>query len=145
MDLRKFRALQRAGVSISAIAAKTGQDWRTVKKYLADDAPATPPAAPPRAGTQPRKIGRYAAVVDAWLRADIDLRASVIHERLTSEYPLTELVGKFPQVNRHRRVEQCLGRDGGRSCSCTYRSRGIWPRRWCRTVGGLATTEVCPS
>jgi len=34
MDLRRFRALYEAGVSISAIARETGHDWRTVKKYL---------------------------------------------------------------------------------------------------------------
>ena len=52
MDLRRFRALHAAGVPIAEIARETGHDWKTVKKYLADDAPSCPPAAPPRAGTQ---------------------------------------------------------------------------------------------
>ncbi|MGH3094686.1 MAG: IS21 family transposase [Streptosporangiales bacterium] len=86
MELRRYRALHQAGVSISAIARETGRDWRTVRKYLAEDAAAGPPAAPPRAGTQPRKIDAYAGVVDASLRADIELKASVIHERLVAEY-----------------------------------------------------------
>jgi hypothetical protein len=31
--------------------------WRTVRKYLADEAPSAPPSNPPQAGTQPRLIG----------------------------------------------------------------------------------------
>ena len=49
MDIRRFRALRESGVSIAEIARETGHDWKTVKKYLAVDAPASPPAAPPRA------------------------------------------------------------------------------------------------
>ena len=86
MDIRRFRALRQAGVSIAEIARETGRDWKTVKKYLAADAPAGPPAAPSRAGTQPRKIDAVAGVVDAWLRRDARLRASVIFERLVAEY-----------------------------------------------------------
>jgi transposase len=48
MELRRFRALHLAGVSISAIAPETGHDWRTVKKYLT--AKGVVPSAPPRAG-----------------------------------------------------------------------------------------------
>jgi hypothetical protein len=71
MDLRRFRVLHAAGVPIAEIARETGHDWKTVKKYLADDAPSCPPAAPPRAGTQPRMITPFLGLVDAWLRADI--------------------------------------------------------------------------
>ncbi|MEY9988235.1 transposase [Streptomyces sp. V4I8] len=85
MDLRRFRALHQAGVSISAIARETGHDWRTVKKYLAAEG-AVVPAAPSRKGTQPRKIAKLAPVVDAWLRVDIKLKAAVIHERLVDQY-----------------------------------------------------------
>ena len=81
MNLRRFRALHRAGVSIAEIARVTGHDRKTVRKYLADDAAAVPPSAPPRRGTQPRKIDRLAPVVEAWLRADLTLKASVVHER----------------------------------------------------------------
>jgi predicted transcriptional regulator len=45
MDIRQFRALREAGVSIAEIARETGHDWKTVKKYLAVDGPAGPPAA----------------------------------------------------------------------------------------------------
>ena len=68
MDLRRFRALRAAGVSVSEIARVTGHDWKTVKKYLAEEAPGSPPSAPARAGTQPRKIEPLAGVVEAWLR-----------------------------------------------------------------------------
>ena len=86
MDIRRFRALREAGVSIAEIARETGHDWKTVKKYLAAEAPASPPAAPSRAGTQPRKIDAFIGVVDGWLRRDVRLRASVIFERLVAEY-----------------------------------------------------------
>jgi len=52
MDLRRFRVLYEAGVSISAIARETGHHWRTVKKYLAQEQPGLP-VAPSRRGTQP--------------------------------------------------------------------------------------------
>lgn len=96
MDLRRFRALHRAGVSIGAIARETGHDWRTVRKYLTAEE-AVPPAAPPRKGTQPRKIDPLAGVVDAWLRAGIGLKASVIHERLVDQYGFA---GHYPRVKR---------------------------------------------
>jgi transposase len=86
MDLRRFRALHQAGVTIAEIARETGHDWKTVKKYLAEGAPACPPAAPSRAGTQPRVIAPFVGVVDAWLRSDITIKATVIHERLVAEH-----------------------------------------------------------
>lgn len=83
MDLRRFKPLREAGATWKEIAAEVGCDPRTVKKYI--NGPPGPPAAPPRVGTQPRKIEHLAPVVDAWLAADITLRASVIHERLVAE------------------------------------------------------------
>lgn len=85
MDLRRFRALHEAGVSISAIARETGHHWRTVKKYLAAEL-AGPPVAPSRRGTQARVIDGFTEVIDSWLRADIELKGTVIHERLVAEY-----------------------------------------------------------
>ena len=65
-------------------------DWRTVKKYLAADAPSTPPAAPSRAGTQPRAITpELELLIRSWLAKDIELKASVIHERLVDEHGFT--------------------------------------------------------
>jgi transposase len=86
MDLRRFKPLRAAGATYKEIADEVGVDWRTVRKYLAEDGPATPPAPPRRVGAQGRKIDPLAPVVDAWLTADARLRASVIHERLVADY-----------------------------------------------------------
>lgn len=86
MNIRRFRALHDAGASFAEIAAECGCDWRTVKKYLEPSAPARPPAGSPRAGTQPRVIDPFTEVIDSWLRADVELKASVIHERLVDQY-----------------------------------------------------------
>ena len=98
MNIRRFRALHEAGASYAEIAAEAGCDWRTVKKYLAEGAPAVPPAGPPRKGTQPRKIAPFAGLIDGWLRADITLRASVICERLTAGYGYA---GSYQRVKMH--------------------------------------------
>lgn len=90
MNIRRFRALHQAGASYAEIARECGCDWRTVRRYLADDAPAYPPAGPPRAGTQPRVITpELEAVIEALLHADISIKASVIHERLADEHGFT--------------------------------------------------------
>lgn len=79
MNIRRFKALRDAGATYAEIAAEVGCDWRTVRKYLAADASRVPPVAPPRRGTQPRRIEPLIGVVQAWLRADITLKGSVIH------------------------------------------------------------------
>lgn len=89
MNIRRFRVLHEAGASYAEIARECGVDWRTVRKYLAEDGVALPPVAPPRAGTQPSKIGPFAALAEGWLRADVTLKASVIHERLVAEHGFT--------------------------------------------------------
>lgn len=86
MNVRRFRSLHVAGATYAEIARECGCDWRTVKKYLAEDAPSAPPVGPPRAGTQPRAMAGLEHVVEAWLRVDIELKASVIHERLVAEH-----------------------------------------------------------
>jgi hypothetical protein len=83
MELRAFKALADAGATWAEIARETGYDWRTVKRYLAADAPAVPPA-PARRGGGPRLIDPYIPLVDAWLRKQPKLRASVIWERLVA-------------------------------------------------------------
>ena len=100
MDIRKYRGLLEAGsVTYADIAAETGLDWRTVKKYLAEDAPVSPPGAgTPRAGTQPRLIDPFTGVIDGWLRADIRLKASVIHERLADGHGFT---GNYQRVKMY--------------------------------------------
>lgn len=89
MNVRRFRALHAAGATYAEIARECGCDWRTVRKYLAEDAPSVPPAAPSRAGTQPQLIAPFIPVVESMLRADITLKASVIHERLVAEHGFT--------------------------------------------------------
>jgi transposase len=94
LDLRRFRALHEAGASVSEIARETGLNWRTVKKYLAADAvEVTPPqrARPVRA----QVIDAFAHVVDAWLRAELLLKGTVIHERLVEQYGFT---GNYQRV-----------------------------------------------
>ena len=85
MNLRAFKALAEAGATWAEIARETGYDWRTVKRYLSTDASAAPPAAA-RRGPGPRLIDPYAHLVDAWLRAQPKLKASVIWERLVAEH-----------------------------------------------------------
>ena len=98
MDLRRFRALHAAGVTIAEIARETGHDWKTVKKYLADDAPSFPPGAPSRVGTQPRVITPFVGLIDGWLRSDLMIKGTVVHERLVAEYGFT---GSYQRVKMH--------------------------------------------
>ena len=86
MNIQRFRALHAAGATYKQIAQACGVDWRTVKKYLRQEAGARPPSAPSRKGTQPQVIEPYAGVVEAMLRAGVTVKASVIHERLMAEY-----------------------------------------------------------
>lgn len=48
MNIRRFRVLHAAGRYYAEIARECGVDWRTVKKYLAEDASSVPPSGPPR-------------------------------------------------------------------------------------------------
>lgn len=90
MNIRRFRSLYEAGAGYAEIARECGCDPRTVRKYVAEDAPSVPPAAPPRAGTQPRVITpAFGALIEAWLRVDLSLKATVIHERLVAEHGFT--------------------------------------------------------
>src|SRR5512132_2251132 len=78
----------RAGATWAEIARETGYDWRTVKRYLSADAGSSPPA-PAKRGPGPRKTDPYAHLIDAWLRAQPKLKASVIWERLVAEHGFT--------------------------------------------------------
>jgi transposase len=88
MSLRAFKALAEAGATWAEIARETGYDWRTVKRYLVADASSSPPA-PAKRGPGPRKIDPYAHLIDAWLRAQPKLKASVVWERLVAEHGFT--------------------------------------------------------
>jgi hypothetical protein len=44
MNIRRFRALHAAGATFVEIGRECGCDWRTVRKYLTEDAASVPPA-----------------------------------------------------------------------------------------------------
>ena len=83
MKLRAFKPLADAGGSWAEIARLAGCDWRTAKKYLESEG-VEPPVYGPRRG-RGKVIDPFREVIDAWLRADPRLQATVIHERLTGE------------------------------------------------------------
>lgn len=95
MNVRRFRVLHAAGATYAEIARECGVDWRTVRKYLSEDAPSVPPAAAPRAGSQPKVITPFVGVIEAALRNDITLKGSVIHERLVDQHGFT---GSYQRV-----------------------------------------------
>lgn len=103
MNIRRFRALHERGVPLAEIARECGHDWRTVKKYLAQDGLLGPPRTPSRVGTQPRLIDPFVGVVEAWLRADITIKGAVIHERLVAEHSFT---GSYQRVKEYLAVER---------------------------------------
>lgn len=103
MNIRRFRSLYERGTPLAEIARECGCDWRTVKKYLAEDGLTGPPGGTPRAGTQPRLIDPFVGVVEAWLRADVTLKGSVIHERLVTEHGFT---GSYQRVKEYLAVER---------------------------------------
>jgi hypothetical protein len=84
MKLRAFKPLRDAGASCAEIARAAGCEWRTAKKYLESES-GEPPRYGPRRSSQGRMIDPYREVIDAWLRADPRLQASVIHERLAAD------------------------------------------------------------
>ena len=69
MNIRRFKQLHATGMTYAEIGRECGCDWRTVRKYLAEDAPTSPPSAPSRKGTQKVAITEViAALIDAMLR-----------------------------------------------------------------------------
>jgi transposase len=111
MELRAFKALAEAGATWAEIARETGYDWRTVKRYLSADAGSSPPA-PAKRGPGPRKTDPYAHLIDAWLRAQPKLKASVIWERLVNEHGFDghyQRVKVYVRENRERLVGDAAG------------------------------------
>jgi transposase len=107
MNLRAFKALAEAGATWAEIARETGYDWRTVKRYLGAGASSSPPA-PARRGPGPRMIDPYAHLIDAWLRKQPRLKASVIWERLVAEHGFCghyQRVKVYVRENRARLTE----------------------------------------
>ena len=95
MNIRRFRTLHAAGATFAEIGRECGCDWRTVRKYLSEDAVSVPPSGTPRAGCQPLMITPFISVVEAWLRADLSIKGTVVHERLVAEHGFT---GNYQRV-----------------------------------------------
>lgn len=90
LELRRFRGLVESGaMSLTEVAKETGLNWRTVSKYLSADGPMAPPRRSPNGRSRARVIDEFAPLVDSMLRAEILMKAAVIHERLASEYGFT--------------------------------------------------------
>jgi transposase len=94
LELRRFRALHESGTSVAEIARETGLNRRTVKKYLAETMP-TPPRAAPRQARRAQVVDTFAHVIDAWLRAELLIKGTVVHERLVDQYGFT---GNYQRV-----------------------------------------------
>lgn len=64
-----------------------------------------PLSAPVRVGTQPRLITTFVGVIEVWLRADVALKGTLIHEPLVAEHAFTgncQRVKMFPSEARPR-------------------------------------------
>jgi transposase len=110
LELRRFRGLVESGaMSLSEVAKETGLNWRTVSKYLSADGPASPPRRSPNGRVRARVIDEFAPLVDSMLRAEILMKAAVIHERLAQEYGFTgnyQRVKLYVQEARPRIAEE---------------------------------------
>ena len=113
MDIRRFKPLHEAGaVTYAEIARECAVDYRTVKRYLAADAPSAPPAASCRKGTQPRVVTPVIeALIRGMLSRDVELKASVIWERLAAEHDVSVHYQRVKMACRELRpaVEAELG------------------------------------
>jgi transposase len=95
---------------LSEIAAESGLNRRTVRKYLTGEAPTAPPQR--MANGQARRksmVEEFAPLIDAMLRAEILIKASVVHERLVAEYGFTgsyQRIKLFMQQARPRVAEE---------------------------------------
>jgi transposase len=93
MNIRRFRALHAAGATYAEIARECEVDWRTVKKYLAEDTASAPPTAPPRA--EHGFTGSYQRVKMFLAEARPRIAAELAAE---DENPLTGLHRRFEVV-----------------------------------------------
>ena len=138
MDIRRFKALRESGTTYADIARECGVDYRTVKKYLAVDAPTLPPVGSPRVGTQSRVITPVLeAQIRSMLKRDVGLKASVIHERLVAEYGFT---GHYQRVKMACRQLRPLVEDELDAEDDTRRLRGLH-RRFATLPGAQAQVD----
>ncbi|MEU9015708.1 IS21 family transposase [Streptomyces sp. NPDC048479] len=110
LELRRFRGLLESGaMSLSEISRETGLDRKTVRKYLSAPGPATPPRRSTNGRSLARVIDEFAPLIDSMLRAEILMKAAVIHERLAREYGFTgnyQRVKLYVQQARPRVAEE---------------------------------------
>ncbi|WP_425461233.1 IS21 family transposase [Kitasatospora atroaurantiaca] len=96
MELRRFRGLHESGaMSLSEISKETGLNRRTVRKYLAAQAPIAPPRRTSNGQSRKRMVDEVAPLIDAMLRSEILIKGAVVHERLVNEYGFT---GNYQRV-----------------------------------------------
>ncbi len=90
LELRRFRPLYESGaMSLREIAKETGLNRRTVSKYLTAGTSSAPPKRTADRQRYRRVVDEVAPLIDAMLRAEVLLKASVIHERLVQEYAVS--------------------------------------------------------
>ncbi|MEU2931264.1 IS21 family transposase [Streptomyces sp. NPDC007251] len=110
LELRRFRGLFESGaMSLSEIARETGLDRKTVRKYLAAKGPASPPRRTSNGRHQQRMVDEFAPLIDSMLRAEILMKATVIHERLARDYGFTgnyQRIKLYVQEARPRIAEE---------------------------------------
>jgi transposase len=109
MNIRAFKNLRQGGSSLAAIARETGCDWRTVRKYLAEDA-TTPPAVTARTHP-PKVIEPYRAVIDGWLAQEPSLAGTVIYERLVADYGFSNSYQRVKLYLQEARPRVCPHRE----------------------------------
>ncbi|MGW7469673.1 hypothetical protein ACWGJT_34675, partial [Streptomyces xantholiticus] len=110
LELRRFRPLYESGaMSLREIAKETGLNRRTVSKYLKNSASAAPPKREVGGQRHRRVVDEVAPLIDAMLRSEVLLKASVIHERLVQDYAVTinyQRVKLYLQEARPRIAEE---------------------------------------
>ncbi|MFJ9362756.1 IS21 family transposase [Streptomyces mirabilis] len=110
LELRRFRPLYESGaMSLREISKETGLNRRTVSKYLKDPSSAAPPKREAAGQRYRRVVDEVAPLIDAMLRAEVLLKASVIHERLVQDYAVSinyQRVKLYLQEARPRIAEE---------------------------------------
>ena len=94
-ELMMILELHRQGLSVTAIARRTGRDPKTVRKYLERGIEA--PVYGPRSVGRPSKLGPYLAFLGERITAFPDLTAV----RLTREIREMGYAGAYTAVKRH--------------------------------------------
>jgi transposase len=125
-DLIVILDLHRPGLSISAIARRTGRDPKTIRKYIARGL--EPPACGPRQAGRPGKLAPYLEYLRERIVAFPDLNAV----RLTRELRERGYTGAYTAVKRFAAAREA------RNVS------GFWPRHATKCGCALARRRRLP-